>query len=106
MAKAVPKTPVMSTKVQFAKVAVVVAAVHMVQMVSEYMYYSYCSRNIFRSLFTRGSPMCQMLRSTSDTLSISFNKIVAGSLLVALQHPLNKFLEGGSGAPAESGLSV
>ena len=93
----------MSTQVKF---AVMVVMVHVCQIVSEHLYYAHCSRNIFQSLFTRGSPMCLTLRGTSDTLSHNFNKIVAGGLLVALQHPLNKLLEGSGGDPAKFATSA
>lgn len=89
-----------------AKFALMVVAVHVAQIVSEHLYYRHCSRSLFMSLFTRGSPMCTTLRGASDTLSQNFNKIVAGGLLVALQHPLNKLLEGSGGAPAQFVSSV
>ena len=95
--------PKLSTQAKF---ALMVVAVHVVQIVSERLYYTHCSRRFFMSLFTRGSPMCSTLRGASDTLSQNFNKIVAGGLLVALQHPLNKLLEGSMGAPAELVSSV
>ena len=89
-----------------AKFALCVVIVHVAQIVSEQLYYKHCSRGIFWSLFTRGSPMCTSLRATSDTLSIAFNKVIAGCFLIALQHPLNKLLEGSSGSPVKVDSSV
>lgn len=85
----------------YAKFALAMFAVHLVQHLSEYLHYQHCSRGMFWSLFTRGSPMCTTLRSTSDVFAGGFQKVLAGGVLVGINHSLNKLLEGGSWQPAE-----
>jgi hypothetical protein len=85
----------------YAKLAAAVFLVHLVQYLSDQTYYRFCSRNLFWALFTRHSPMCSALRTTSDVFAGSFQKFLAGSFVVALHHPLNQLLEGGARAPAE-----
>ena len=85
----------------YAKFALAMFAVHLTQYLSEYFHYHNCSRGMFWSMFTRGSPMCTTLRSTSDALAGGIQKVLAGVVLVAVNHSLNKFLEGGPGQPAE-----
>ena len=85
----------------YAKFALAMAAVHLVQYMSEYFHYQNCSRGMFWSLFTRGSPMCTTLRAASDMFAGSFQKVLAGGVLVTVNHSLNKLLEGNSRQPPE-----
>jgi len=85
----------------YAKFVAAMFAVHLVQYLSEYFHYQHCSRGMFWSVFTRGSPMCTTLRATSDAFAGGIQKVLAGGALVAVNHSLNKLLEGGSGKPTE-----
>lgn len=85
----------------YAKFAFAMFAVHLVQYVSEYFHYQHCSRGMFFSMFTRGSPMCVTLRATSDAFAGGIQKVLAGGVLVTVNHSLNKLIEGGAGRPSE-----
>jgi len=85
----------------YAKFALAMAAVHLVQYMSEYFHYQNCSRGMFWSMFTRGSPMCATLRATSDMFAGGIQKVLAGGVLVTINHSLNKLLEGDLRHPSE-----
>jgi len=85
----------------YAKFALAMAAVHLVQYMSEYFHYQHCSRGMFWSMFTRGSPMCTTLRATSDIFAGGIQKVLAGGVLVTVNHSLNKLLEGDLRHPSE-----
>lgn len=91
---------------KYAKFAAAVAAIHLLQYIADYAYFRYCSYNLFWALFTRGSPVCQTLRVTSDAFSGTLVKFLGGSFLVAIHHPLNQLLEGGPGAPPKNSESL
>jgi len=48
----------------------ILAVLHVVRYTSEWLYWHYCSKSFFMSLITTSSPVCQSLRTLSETSGV------------------------------------
>jgi hypothetical protein len=74
------------------KVFIIFMTAHTVQWACEIVHAKWCYNGYLWSFFTRGSPTCGLLRTTSDVLSKNIVGIMTGSL-VMLDHPFHQLLE-------------